>query len=185
MDNKRVEPGSARLAGVGLRGEWLQGEAHAAAHSHLARLSAPGGGGGGARMNWRSPSFVFRGPVVRRLSAEQFTDAVSRTRVAALHQAGLCSRAHDDSQTLGLKGASGSGTMRAQQGRASFPEGVRYFRKTVDAADENESDRRAGRRHGGQCLHTLRKRSQGRLRRSDWNNAESADVTASVAPASP
>ncbi len=74
------------------------------------------------------PSFVFQGPVVRRLSAEQFADAVSRVAAPLYDKTSFAADAAD----AGLaKGAAwiwhGEGDAPAE----NFPVGKRYFRRVA------------------------------------------------------
>ncbi len=73
-------------------------------------------------------SFVFSGPIVRRLSAEQFADAVSQVAAPLYQQRDFNPGTDDDALARGASwiwhGESGGST-------TDFPEGKRYFRNTV------------------------------------------------------
>ena len=75
------------------------------------------------------PDFVFRGPVVRRLSAEQFTDAVGRIAVPLVSQNAFAAT-EKNAQLAG-----GAVWIWHDEGTAdlnAFPSGKRWFRLTVE-----------------------------------------------------
>ncbi|MCE9611775.1 MAG: DUF1549 domain-containing protein [Chthoniobacter sp.] len=74
-------------------------------------------------------SFVFSGPVVRRLSAEQFADAVSRVAAPLYAQANLKLAGEKDAALA--KDAAWIWHSEGDSPATNFPVGKRYFRTTV------------------------------------------------------
>ena len=127
------------------------------------------------------PSFVFQGPVVRRLSAEEFADAVSRVAAPLYTKRDFFPGKSDDALA---KGASWIWHEEAVPNGASFPAGKRYFR-TSFAVPPNAKVRLA--RVVATADNAFRLYVNGRdvLHSEVWTNAESNDVTAAVASQNP
>ncbi len=126
-------------------------------------------------------SFVFRGPLVRRLSAEQFADAVSRI-AAPLYP-------KPDFSPGAKAGAGFASTAQwiwndeADRKIEAFPQGTRYFR----ASAELPKDRKLRfARIVGTADNSLTCYINGKvaLKNKKWEKAADADVTALVAGAS-
>ncbi|MEK0449057.1 MAG: hypothetical protein RL088_1325 [Verrucomicrobiota bacterium] len=125
-------------------------------------------------------SFVFRGPVVRRLSAEQFTDALSRI-AAPLYR----KRAFIPGDKGGAAFAAGAQWIwhdEADGNINAFPQGKRYFRAAVEFP-KGRKPRLA--RVVGTADNTLVCFVNGRqvLDNKDWDKASDADATEAVAGA--
>lgn len=126
-------------------------------------------------------SFVFRGPVVRRLSAEQFTDAVSRI-ASPLY-------AKPDFIPAAKAGSGFASTAQwiwndeADRKIDAFPQGTRYFRTTAEFP-KGLKVRFA--RVVGSADNSLNCYINGKLalKNKNWNKAVDADVTPLVAGAS-
>jgi hypothetical protein len=122
-------------------------------------------------------TFVFRGPVVRRLSAEQFTDAVARV-AAPLYTKRDFSPGKDEGSLA--KGASWIWHDEPAGPNLGFPEGKRYFRQTV-AIPENAKPRLARVVGTADNIFSLYVNGQRVMGSDQWTNAQSADVTAQIA----
>ena len=118
-------------------------------------------------------SFVFHGPIVRRLSAEQFTDAVSRVAVPLYAKRDLGGETAD----AGLaKGAAwiwhGEGVAQV----ADFPMGKRYFRTTLELPAGRKVVRAAVVGTADNTF-TLYVNGHERLSSTAWETARGAEVS--------
>ena len=121
-------------------------------------------------------SFVFQGPVVRRLSAEEFSDAVSRLAAPLYSRPEFMPRINDAL----AKGASWIWHEEAVPNGVNFPEGKRYFRYAF-ALPANARVRRARVVATADNAFTLFVNGTNVLGSVAWETAESADVTAQIA----
>ncbi len=118
-------------------------------------------------------SFVFHGPVVRRLSAEQFTDAVSRVAVPLYAKRDLGGETGDAALA---KAAAwiwhGEGSAQV----ADFPMGKRFFRTTLEIPTGRKVQRAAV---VGTADNTFTLYVNGRetLSSAVWETARGAEVT--------
>jgi cytochrome c553 len=122
-------------------------------------------------------SFVFRGPVVRRLSAEQFTDALARVATP------LYTRRSFSPPGLEPNFAQNSAWIWHKETNPdlnSFAQGKRYFRRTV-ALPAGAKVRLARALGTADNAFILQIDGQRVLSSDDWTIAESANVTAAVA----
>lgn len=122
-------------------------------------------------------SFVFRGPVVRRLSAEQFTDAVSRIATPLYRK-----RTFVPSDKGGAGFAAGAQWIWNDEGNGdinALPEGKRFFRASVEFPKGRKA-RLA--RVVGTADNTLTCYINGQrvLDNPDWDKAGDADATEAV-----
>ena len=122
-------------------------------------------------------SFVFQGPVVRRLSAEEFTDAVSRVAAPLYVKRDFAPGGNEDALA---KGASWIWHEEATPNGANFPAGKRYFRTTI-GLPANAKVRLARAVGTADNAFTLFVNGRDMLRGSEWTNAVSGDVTAPIA----
>lgn len=122
-------------------------------------------------------SFVFQGPVVRRLSAEAFTDAVSRIASPLYSRRDFDTGRESDALARGA-----SWIWHEEQGQTApnFPMGKRYFRHTV-ALPENAKVRLARAVGTADNAFTLYIDGQDVLSSINWEVAENADITEQVA----
>jgi hypothetical protein len=122
-------------------------------------------------------SFAFRGPLVRRLSAEQFTDAVSQIASPMYEKRDFA----PGSDTGGF--AAGAAWIWHDEGDAveglQFPEGKRYFRHTFELP---KGRRVKAARAVATADNTLVAFINGRraFRGSEWEVATGAEVTGDV-----
>ena len=123
-------------------------------------------------------SFVFQGPVVRRLSAEQFADAVSRV-AAPLYTKRDFITGNEDPAAL-AKGVPWIWHDEPGVSGVNFPAGKRYFRCTV-TLPENAKVRLARVVATADNTFTLFVNGESALSSVAWENAESADLTARFA----
>lgn len=122
-------------------------------------------------------SFVFRGPIVRRLSAEQLADAVSRVAAPLYTQRDFNPGGDDDALA---RGASWIWHGEGDGNTTDFPEGKRYFRNTV-YLPENVRVRTA--RIVGSADNALTVFVDGKqaMRGGTFDAAATADVTEKIA----
>ncbi|MHA3772608.1 DUF1549 domain-containing protein [Verrucomicrobiota bacterium sgz303538] len=122
-------------------------------------------------------SFVFQGPVVRRLSAEAFTDAVSRIASPLYSRRDFDTGRESDALARGA-----SWIWHEEQGQTApnFPMGKRYFRQTF-ALPENAKVRLARAVGTADNTFTLYIDGQDVLSSINWEVAENADITEQIA----
>ena len=118
-------------------------------------------------------SFVFRGPVVRRLSAEQFTDAVSRVAAPLYVKRDFGA---DRAEAALAKGAAWIWHSDGDENATSFPLAKRYFRTTLELPAGSKILRAAvvGTADNTFVLYVNGTQA---LASSDWETARSAELT--------
>jgi mono/diheme cytochrome c family protein len=121
-------------------------------------------------------SFVFRGPVVRRLSAEQFSDAVSNVATPLYKKRDFVPGPKEDPLT---KGASWIWHTEPKPVGIDLPEGKRFFRNTAMLPPGKVRLARVV--ATADNILKLYVNGSEVLRSKEWENAESADVTPIVA----
>jgi len=121
-------------------------------------------------------SFVFQGPVVRRLSAEEFSDAVSRV-AAPLYS----KREFNVAKEEGTLGKNAKWIWHEENNRTeiSFPEGTRYFR-TKFTLPEKQTVRAARVVVVADDEFSLYVDGQKALSGTTWDKAEAADVVSQL-----
>jgi len=121
-------------------------------------------------------SFVFRGPVVRRMNAEQFADAVGR--VASPLFAKREFAAGGDDAAL-AKSAAWIWHDEGETPLAKFPAGKRYFRTTFELPPGRHVKiaRAVGSADNAFTLYVNGRKS---LSGTTWDSADSADVTGAI-----
>jgi len=120
--------------------------------------------------------FVFRGPLVRRLSAEQFTDAVSRVAAPVFAKSDLV--ANDKSAGF----AAGAAWIWRDEGIAEvnkFPQGKRWFRHTF-VLPEKRTIRAARAVASVDNAFTCFINGAPAFSSTNWETATEADVTAAL-----
>jgi len=118
-------------------------------------------------------SFVFRGPVVRRLGAEAFTDAVSRI-ASPLYSKRDFAPGNDDGALA--KGASWIWHDEQPPNGLNFPAGKRYFRQTVNLSEKSQV-RLARVVATADNAFTLYVNGRKALSSDTWSNAASANLS--------
>ncbi len=118
-------------------------------------------------------SFVFRGPVVRRMGAEQFADAVSRV-AAPIYAKRQFAPGRDDGALA--KSAAWIWHDEGDKPLGSFPEGKRYFRTTFDlpAGKKVKLARVVATADNSFTLFVNGKRS---IVGTTWESADAADIS--------
>lgn len=121
-------------------------------------------------------SFVFRGPVVRRMNAEQFADAVGRV-ASPLYAKREFAPGKDDGALA--KSAAWIWHDEGETPLGSFPEGKRYFRMTFELPPGKRVKiaRAVGAADNTFTLYVNGRKS---LSGATWESADSADVTGSI-----
>lgn len=121
-------------------------------------------------------SFVFRGPVVRRMNAEQFADAVGRIATPLFAKREFAPGKDDGALA---KSAAWIWHDEGDVPLGSFPEGKRYFRTTFDlpVGKKVKIARVVGTADNSFTLYVNGRKS---IAGTTWESADSADVTGSI-----
>ena len=118
-------------------------------------------------------SFVFRGPIVRRISAEQFTDAVSRVAAPLYAKADFGGEKADPGLA---KAAAWIWHGEGDGSPPSFPMGKRYFRTTLELPPGRKV-RRASVVGTADNEFTLYINGREALASTAWDVAKNAEIT--------